>query len=293
LQGIAHPGANPPPMPDTRADLGQFFTPRAVVEFALSTIADLGAPLARARVCDPACGPGEWLLAALEAGAREAVGIDCDPVMPERWHDSGLADDPRAVLAVGDGLDPSLKLCECADVVLGNPPFGTELAAVSESALAGIAAHYRLPSLRRPARSGTGTSAADLQRLRRFPAELLFLERFVELCRPGGWIAIVLPEGVFSNSRWRHVRRWLLEELTVHLVVALPRATFRAHATTARTCLTIMHRMSPPSEHHVQLCGMDECSPEALARLLEMLRSDPAVEGQSGGFDPTPPIFED
>ncbi len=280
-------------MSDTRADLGQFFTPRAVVEFALSALAELGAPMDAARVCDPACGPGEWLRAALQAGAREAVGIDCDPVMPGHWRDSGLADDPRALLAVADGLDPSLTLCERADVVLGNPPFGTELAAVSESALAGLAAHYRLPSLRRPALPGTGVSAADLKRLRRFPAELLFLERFVELCRPGGRIAIVLPEGAFSNNRWRHVRRWLLEELTVHLVAALPRATFRAHATAARTCLAIMRREPPPAGHEVRLCAVDDCSPEAFARLLELLKRDPAVETQSGGLDLTPPIFAD
>jgi len=279
-------------MQDGRAELGQFFTPRAVIDFALAALAALGAELRNARICDPACGSGEWLRGALAAGAREALGIDCDPAMLHHWRRSGLSRDPRCLLAVGDGLDPGLPLTGRADLVLGNPPFGADLLDVRDNALRALAAHYRLPRLNQPVRLLGCPSSADCERLRRFPTELLFLERFVEICRPGGWIAIVLPEGVLANARWRRVRSWLLARLTVHLVAALPRATFRAHATTARTCLALLRHHAAPPGHQTRLCAVDDCAPETLDALLEML-VEPSSEPVNSPLDLTPPIFLD
>ncbi|MGI5819059.1 MAG: HsdM family class I SAM-dependent methyltransferase [Armatimonadota bacterium] len=281
-------------MSATRPELGQFFTPRPVIDFALEMLHDLGAPLVGATACDPACGPGEWLRGALRAGAAEALGIDCDPAMIARWRESGLAGDPRCRLLVADGLAPRPALAGSADVVLGNPPFGADLSDLRDSALEDLARHYRLPGLRDPHAhppSGAGRlSRGDFDRIRRFPTELLFLERFMELCRPGGWVAVVLPEGVFSNARWRHAREWLLSELTVHLVVALPRATFRAHATTARTCLMLVHRRPPAADHRTILCEVAECTPDALGRLRDAL-SRPGSSAPP--LDLTPPVFID
>lgn len=284
-------------MAATRADLGQFFTPRAVIDFALQALVQVGADVSGARVCDPACGPGEWLQAALEHGASEAIGTDCDPAMVGRWLASGLARERRASLSVVDGLDPHIRLERLADIVLGNPPFGTDLAAAGEAALRHYAGHYRLPALLRNEQDATlfphAPDRANIDRLRRFPAELLFLERFIQICRPGGWIAIILPEGVYSNRRWREVRRWLLQEITLHLVVALPRTAFRAHATTARTCLALMRREPAPRRHDVRLCAVDDCEPETLAGLLTLLSDGARAETPPPRLDLTPPVFID
>ncbi len=287
-------------MPATRSELGQFFTPRAVIDFALAALGDLGAQVASARACDPACGPGEWLLSARDAGCRELFGIDCDPSMVERWKDSGLIEAPDCRLLVGDGLEPGARLSESFDLVLGNPPFGAQLHDARDGVVSALATHYRLPFL---SQSGTGRivnwpSAADRDRLRRFPTEVLFLERFVELCRPGGWIAIVLPEGVLSNSRWRSVRRWLLARISLDLVVELPRAAFRASSTRARTCLMVMHKQPPVPEHTVHLCAVEACEPETLDTLRQALFDPDNSTGMSldapqdeAMIDLTPPIF--
>jgi type I restriction enzyme M protein len=278
-------------MTTARSELGQFFTPRTVVRFALSLLGHSGAAVRGASVCDPACGSGEWLCAALEAGAQEALGMDCDPAMLRPWRKGGLADDPRAALAIADSLDPALRLAGRADLVLGNPPFGTQLAGATDLQLGRYAEHYRLPL---PGRAPTaGPPPQALARLRRYPRELLFLERFVEICRPDGWIAIVLPEGVFSNRRWRYVREWLLARVTLQHVVGLPRATFRAHATAARTCLAIMQRRPPEPGHEVALSVADDCSQESLDALLQLLRDPSAADAEAGLPDLTPPIFRD
>ena len=278
-------------MPDTRAELGQFFTPRPIIDVALRLLGDLGAEIEGARVCDPACGPGEWLSGALDAGAREALGIDCDPAMIARWRESGLAADPRCLLMVADGLLPALDLAATADVVLGNPPFGADLSDLREEALRDLAAHYHLPRSDERPRLFSSPSRADLERIRRFPTEVLFLERFVEICRPDGWIAIILPEGLFANARWRGARRRLLEELTVHLVAALPRRTFRAHRTTARTCMALMQKRRPSASHQVTLCEIEEHSPRALEMMRQAVMGAAAPNTDAPSPELVPPIF--
>jgi len=280
--------ANESNMPSTRRDLGQFFTPRPVIDFALNLISDFGAQIDGARVCDPACGPGEWLDGALAAGAGEVLGIDRDLAMIGRWREMRLVSRPRAHMLVADGLSAIAPLTGWADVVLGNPPFGVDLPDTGERALREIATEYQLPSTGRRPRLFEHPSPEELGRLRRFPIELLFLERFWQICAPGGWIAIVLPEGVFANSRWRHVREWLLAETTVHVVAGLPRGTFRAHATTARTCLLLLRNASPPPGHATALCRADDCDHATLAALREALARS---EAPPDSLDLNPPIF--
>jgi len=134
---------------------------------------------------------------------------------------------------------------------------------------------------------------AEARRLRRLPLEVLFLERFVQLCRPGGWIAIVLPEGIMANARWRHVRQWLLGVLTVQGVVGLPRRTFRAHGTTAKTCLLLARKAPPPPGHRVALAEVPEGTPEAFGALLAAWRAGHELTDQPPeGLSP-PPLLRD
>ena len=84
--------------------LGQFFTPRPVVDFALAALQVFGASIEGSRLIDPACGPGEWLAAGLAAGAGTVTGVDCDPAMPLAWREAGLTSEPNCLLMVADSL---------------------------------------------------------------------------------------------------------------------------------------------------------------------------------------------
>ena len=51
---------------ETRLALGEFYTPREVVEFILDEVGYVGEATDRGRLLDPACGSGTFLVAALQ-----------------------------------------------------------------------------------------------------------------------------------------------------------------------------------------------------------------------------------
>ncbi|MFO0741728.1 MAG: N-6 DNA methylase [Labilithrix sp.] len=184
-----------------KGDKGQFFTPRSVVDFVI----DMLAPRKRELVVDPACGSGAFLSRARAAGAK-ARGADVD----------GRAVRVARLLAAaaGAGIDTveredSLRArpAYTADVVATNPPFAGRV-------------------------DGSGFSVAEV--VRTPERDVLFLERALELLRPGGRLGIVLPYNKASASAFAGMRRWLVERARVLAVVGLPRETFLPH-TSQRT----------------------------------------------------------
>ncbi len=185
----------------SKADKGQFFTPRHVVDFVVRMLA----PTKREIVVDPACGSGAFLSHARAAGAR-AHGCDVDlrAVRVARLLALAAKADPRTVQR-GDGLR-GVEL-PVADVVATNPPFAG----------------------RAPA---DGFEVAEL--VRTPERDVLFLDRALDLLRPGGRLGIVLPYNKASGSAFAALRRWLVERARVLAVVGLPRETFLPH-TSQRT----------------------------------------------------------
>ncbi len=81
-----------------------------------------------------------------------------------------------------------------------------------------------------------------IRRLAKFPIELLFVERFIQLCKPGGWIAIILPDGVLANSQTQSIRNWLLLQGQVKAVVSLPRHVFTGAGANAKTGVLFLRK---------------------------------------------------
>ena len=258
--------------------LGQYFTPPTVVDFALQALRWLGGT-ACAPPCesllDPSCGDGAFVRAAVEGGyvmPSRAWGLDRDPSLREQWVESGLYRSDGPNLHVADGLleDPRQWGAPQGGFhwVVGNPPYAGEgLKSADAALLADVAARFALCA-RRCGR------VPDPQQVRRFPVEVLFLERFWQLCRPGGLMAIVLPVGIFANDRWRFVREWLVDVTTIHAVVGLPRRAFGAHGITAKTCLAVLGKSAPPPGHQVALAEVERIGvagePNDLPGVLEL-----------------------
>ena len=59
---------------------------------------------------------------------------------------------------------------------------------------------------------------------------ILFIERDLEFLRPGGRMAIVLPQGVLNNTNMEYVRNYLLDKARILAVVGLHGNTFKPHA---------------------------------------------------------------
>ncbi|MBO7561937.1 MAG: N-6 DNA methylase [Bacteroidales bacterium] len=110
------------------------------------------------------------------------------------------------------------------DIVLANPPFAGELKDKK------MLQHYELaaPALRR---------AKDKQP--KEERDVIFIERIINLLRPGGRAAIVLPQGKFNNSSLTFIREFILHKARLLAVIGLHGNTFKPHTGTKTSVLVI------------------------------------------------------
>jgi hypothetical protein len=191
-----------------RKAAGAYYTPRPLVELLLAHAIPTGGITPPARVIDPACGPGDFLLAVRRRlpDAR-LFGVDVDAAAVERCR-RDLA--PPATLAAADALLSPPAFCAAGgfDLVVGNPPYVNPI----EGLLAdGYKARLRAAF---PAARG----AADLAHY--------FLHRACELVRPGGRVAMVLPRAILNSPAARSFRASLPPYLRPNLIYAPERSDF-------------------------------------------------------------------
>ncbi|REE95759.1 methylation-associated defense system DNA methyltransferase MAD2 [Thermomonospora umbrina] len=110
------------------------------------------------------------------------------------------------------------------DVLMTNPPFGTDIKIEDKDVLA----QYR-DGVGRSWTRNKATGKTDPGEPRSaVPPEQLFIQRAVDWVRPGGLIGIVLPNGILSNPGPvdEGIREWILEHCWVLASVELPVETF-------------------------------------------------------------------
>lgn len=202
-----------------RRQRGTWLTPPDLVSAILDRVmtpaldaAEAGDRLGELRICDPACGAGHFLAAAARRlgdrlgrapEAWQIVGVDLDPVAVRLCR---AAIDSPASIAVADGLvDPDLLRDGDFDLVVGNPPYRA-------------GRHSNLKHLRKHFRS------AEYQP----DPYVLFLERGVRLLRPGGRLALVVPNPWLSNHRTRAIREVLTVEHGLCEVIEVDADAFNA-----------------------------------------------------------------
>ena len=246
-------------MENQKRHLPQFFTPEVVVRFMFDLVGFN--PLWK--VMDPACGDGIFLKEALKRGAGAVAGVDIDLEAIEAARENLREFEGRFRLFCQDGLAE----IECQsgfwkehyDLVIGNPPFASSKYRVREKR---ILQHFTLAQMGDTRRTMILPGLEkELHPLKPRPSqviEVLFLERFIQLARPGGKVAIILPEGIFANSNLRYVREWLVEHFTILAVIGLPRNTFKGTGTTAKTAILYLEKRKPPPNHKVVLAEVTE-----------------------------------
>ena len=97
------------------------------------------------------------------------------------------------------------------DVCLANPPYS------------GSIKQSKLLSLYDIAIKPNGKMAESMDR------DILFIERCIDFVRPGGRIAIVLPEGRFNNPSNKVLREYISERCRILAVISLHKNTFKPH----------------------------------------------------------------
>jgi type I restriction enzyme M protein len=107
------------------------------------------------------------------------------------------------------------------DVLMANPPFAGD---IKESR---IIARYDL------AKKPDGKWQSKVGR------DTLFIERNLDFLKPGGRMAIVLPQGRFNNSSDKHIRDYIAERCRILAVVGLHGNTFKPHTGTKTSVLFV------------------------------------------------------
>lgn len=83
------------------------------------------------------------------------------------------------------------------------------------------------------------------------PIEILFVERFIQLVKPNGWIAAIIPDGILSNSNAHYVRDFIATKTKVEAIVSLPRETFKQAGTSAKTSILFLRKL--PEKEKISL----------------------------------------
>lgn len=74
------------------------------------------------------------------------------------------------------------------------------------------------------------------------PLETLGLERCFQFLKPGGKLAIVLPDGLLKNKSSIFVRNWSSNVANIKAVISLPEETFSPFGATVKTSLCIFQK---------------------------------------------------
>ena len=106
-----------------------------------------------------------------------------------------------------ESLQQWLRGCAKEQVVMTNPPFGSEIPITDE----GILEPFELARVWERTEDGHFRNIGRLQRA--VAPEVLFIERCLDWLRPGGRMGIVLPDGILGNPAAEHIRWWILRRL--------------------------------------------------------------------------------
>jgi type I restriction enzyme M protein len=111
------------------------------------------------------------------------------------------------------------------DVLLTNPPFAGEIKDQ------GILRQYEF-----------GRKKGKL--VNKIERHILFIERTLDMIKPGGRMAIVLPQGVLNNTNMQYVREYLFDKARILAVVGLHGNTFKPHTGTKTSVLFLQKWVS-------------------------------------------------
>lgn len=216
---------------------GEYYTPRAVTQFAV----DMVDPKLGETILDPACGTGGFLACAIEHVRKKQVKT---PKQEQRLQGSirGVEKKPLPHLLattnmIVHGIDVptgirhdntltrplrDIGMRDRVDVILTNPPFG----GMEED---GVENNF-------PAEFRTRETAD------------LFLLLIIEMLKPGGRAAVVLPDGtLFGEGVKTRIKKRLLEECELHTIVRLPKGAFAPY-TSIQTNLLFFEKGRPTKE---------------------------------------------
>ena len=148
------------------------------------------------------------------------------------------------------------------DVIATNPPFGSKLPIKDRETLG----QYKLAHVWR--KTETGWEPTD-QLQASAPPEILFIERCWQFLRPGGRMAIVLPDAILGAPGLLYVRYWMLTHCRIIASIDLHPDTFQPH-NSAQTSVLIMQKKTEAQIHKEEKLGTIQDYSIFMAQVLAM-----------------------
>ena len=301
-----------------RGELGQFFTPRTIVDFMVSVLDPQEGEL----VCDPCCGSGGFLIKAFEY-VREKIEKDIElqkedikaqfygddyEKMSDKQKQKVEAEVAQTFSYLNEelnisnekgrlrslsfdciyGTDANPRMARTAkmnmimhgdghggvhhhdgllnvngifenrfDVILTNPPFGARVEKdlkiseadkfTDEAKIEEYKEQYGKEEYEKAlsqVNDNVGKSLLSLYKIDSSLTEVLFIERCLNLLKPGGRMGIVLPEGVLNNTNLQKARDFVEGKAKILLIVSIPQDVFIASGATVKPSLLFFKKFT-------------------------------------------------
>jgi len=298
--------------PALRGEKGQFFTPRNVVRLCVEILN----PKPYEKVIDPACGSGGFLIVALEHVwkkiekeykhlPKKKVGSLKTKIASKNFYgidkEFDLAKVSKAYMAiVGDGrggifcADSLVGPDEWTpiqrkkikpgsfDVLLTNPPFGSKIPITSKSLLGQYELGFKWKLDKKTGKWEKTDKVLDKQ-----VPQILFIERCLQLLKPGGRMAIVLPETYLHAKNSEHILQYMQQYKILH-VVDLSHDTFRPH-NNAKTVIVVLKKSKPKNNHNIFLSVANTVGHDHTGRILYKI--DPNKNERTNEVDDEIPMI--
>lgn len=174
----------------------------------------------------------------LIAGDGESNVLHLNTLDYERWRDR-TETDSMWITTYGKGFNRLKRLRAKRgenklfnfDILMANPPFAGD---IIESR---IIHQYQL-SFRENENRPRNSVGRDI----------LFIERNLDFLKPGGRMAIVLPQGRFNNTSDKYIREFIAEHARILAVVGLHTNTFKPHTGTKTSVLFLQKWNDDPDD---------------------------------------------
>jgi len=234
--------------------MGQYFTPRPVVHFCVKMME----PKQNHKVLDPSCGSGGFLLYAMDEvrafaeknydefeaythwhnfAEKKLFGIEINDqiarvckmnmIIHDDGHTNVIGHDALAKFSDIEKINSEFQK-DSFDLILSNPPFGATIK------------KKECTYLKEFDLGMNGDSERPTQK-----SEILFIERCIEFAKPGtGKIAIVVPEGVMTNTSLQYVRDYILENCELLASISLPESAFSHFGAGIKSSLLFLREKS-------------------------------------------------
>jgi len=199
---------------------GQYFTPRVLIQSIVRVMKPDPLIHKEYKICDPACGSGGFLVSAYEWFMEQTKGtLDrrvLNRIKTQTYYGQELVPRPRRLSLMNlflHGIEPVIYLgdtiyeppkSERFDCILTNPPFGTKGANQA------------------PEREDFTIETSNKQ--------LNFVQHVVNVLKPGGRTAMVLPDNVLFEDKAGDVFEILMQDCNLHTILRLPRGTFTPYS---------------------------------------------------------------